>query len=88
MSVRLYAVAFLAIGCLFYGGSGAALAGDRVAADDGYGQSEAPAADPDDADQPDAADDGSEAQPDDSAAAPDDEGAPPEDDAPQDDQPE
>jgi len=62
MVLRLCALAFLAIGCLLYGGNGVALAGDY---DGGYGQSG------DEADQPDA-DDGDEGQPDDGDQAPDD----------------
>jgi hypothetical protein len=99
MGVRLSALAFLAIACLLYGGSGVALAGDPASSDDSYGQSGAPAADPEDEDQPDATDEGSEDQPDatdeggedqsdDGAMSPDDEGASPDDETPEDDQPE
>jgi hypothetical protein len=77
MVLRLCALAFLAMGCLIYGGSGAALAGDY---DGGYGQS-GDEAGPDATDQPDAADDGDDSLPDDAGDAPDDA-------APDEDQPE
>jgi hypothetical protein len=64
MGVRLCALAFLAIGCLLCGGSGVALAGDPASSDDSYAQSGAPAAHPDDQDQPDATNQGGEDQPD------------------------
>jgi len=76
MVLRLCALAFLAIGCLLYGGSGVALAGDY---DGGYGQS-GDEAGPDDTDQPDAVDDDDETLP--------DEGDAPDDGAPDEDQPE
>ena len=74
MGVRLCALAFLAIGCLLYGGSGVAVAGDPAYSDDDYAQSGAPAADPDDQDQPDATDPDDQDQPD--ATNPDDEDQP------------
>jgi hypothetical protein len=100
MSARLCALAFLAIGCLLYGGTGVALAGDPASSDDSYAQSGAPAANPDDQDEPDANDQDDQDQPDandegggddqsnDGAMSPDDEGSSPDDEAPQDDQPE